>query len=100
MNPRRLPVAAAILLGCVAVVVVAAMGAPAGMPDWSGQWENVGATPDASGGFNQSLDDVLKKMQWGPPNKPELQARVDKIQASERKRLDTIARGDDAGGEE
>ena len=98
MNPRRLPVAAAILLGCVAVVVVAAMGAPAGMPDWSGQWENVGATPDASGGFNQSLDDVLKKMQWGPPNKPELQARVDKIQASERKRLDTIARGEDPGG--
>src|SRR6202034_3928177 len=98
MNLQRPALAAAILLGCGAVVVVAATGAPAGMPDWSGQWENVGATPDASGGFNQSLDDVLKKMQWGPPNKPELQARVDKIQASERKRLDTIARGEDPGG--
>jgi hypothetical protein len=74
------------------------MGAPAGMPDWSGQWENVGGTPDASGGFNQSLDEVLKTMQWSPPNKPELQARVDKIVASERKRLDAIARGEDPGG--
>jgi hypothetical protein len=73
-------------------------GAPPVMPDWSGQWENVGATPDASGGFNESLDDVLKKMQWGPPNKPELQARVEKIQAGERKRLDAIARGEDPGG--
>ena len=51
-----------------------------------------------SGGFNQSLDDVLKKMQWGPPNKPELQARVDKIVASERKRLEAISRGEDPGG--
>jgi hypothetical protein len=91
--PRRLALAAAILLGSVA-----SMGAPAGMPDWSGQWENVGGTPDASGGFNQSLDEVLKTMQWSPPNKPELQARVDKIVASERKRLDAIARGEDPGG--
>ena len=68
------------------------------MPDWSGQWENVGATPDASGGFNQTLDDVLKKMQWSPPQKPELQARVEKIQARERHRLDLIAQGKDPGG--
>ena len=93
MTPRRLALAAAILLGCVAT-----MGASSGMPDWSGQWENIGATPDATGGFNQSLDDVLKKMQWGPPNKPELQARVDKIVASERKRLEAISRGEDPGG--
>jgi hypothetical protein len=95
---RRPALAAGILLACVAVVVVAATGAPTGMPDWSGQWENVGATPDASGGFNQSLDDVLTKMQWGPPSKPEVQARVDKIVASERKRLEAISRGEDPGG--
>src|SRR5271154_148803 len=74
------------------------MFAQTGMPDWSGQWENVGGTPDASGGFNQSLDDVLKNMQWSPPNRPELQARVDKMVASERKRLEAISRGEDPGG--
>src|SRR5271170_2183096 len=93
MTLRRLALAAAILLGCAA-----SMHAQTGMPDWSGQWENVGGTPDASGGFNQSLDQVLKTMQWGPPNKPELQARVDKIVASEHKRLEAIARGEDPGG--
>jgi hypothetical protein len=93
MTPRRLAIAAAILLGSVA-----SLGATTGLPDWSGQWENVGGTPDASGGFNQSLDQVLKTMQWGPPNRPELQARVDKIVASERKRLEAIARGEDPGG--
>jgi hypothetical protein len=98
MTGRRLALAAAIVLGTVASVFAAAVGPPAGMPDWSGQWENVGGTPDASGGFNQSLDDVLKNMQWSPPNKPELQARVDKIQASERHRLDLIAQGKDPGG--
>ncbi|MGA8767485.1 MAG: hypothetical protein WB559_10730 [Candidatus Acidiferrales bacterium] len=98
MTPRRLALAATIMLGCVAVIGMETMGAPTGMPDWSGQWENVGATPDASGGFNQSLDEVLKRMQWGPPNKPELQARVDKIVASERERLDAISRGEDPGG--
>jgi hypothetical protein len=102
VKPRRF-ITAAILLGCAALVFIparkiAAAGAPAGMPDWSGQWENVGATPDASGGFNETLDDVLKKMQWSPPQKPELQARVEKIQARERHRLDLIAQGKDPGG--
>jgi hypothetical protein len=96
-------VVAAIVTGCAALVFVtapkiAAAGPPAGMPDWSGQWENVGATPDASGGFNETLEDVLKKMQWSPPQKPELQARVEKIQARERHRLDLIAQGKDPGG--
>jgi hypothetical protein len=77
---------------------VVSMGASAEMPDWSGQWENVGATPDASGGFNQSLEQVLTRMQWGPPNRPELQARVDKMVAAERKRLEAIGRGEDPGG--
>jgi hypothetical protein len=93
MTSRRLAQAAAILLACVA-----SMGASGGLPDWSGQWEIVGATPDASGGFNQSLEQVLQGMQWGPPNKPELQARVDKIVAGERKRLEAISRGEDPGG--
>ncbi|MBZ5695496.1 MAG: hypothetical protein LAN36_09045 [Acidobacteriia bacterium] len=93
MNLRRLAQAAAILLGCVA-----SMGASGGLPDWSGQWEIVGATPDATGGFNQSLDEVLKTMQWSPPNNPELQARVDKIVAAERQRLEAVNRGEDPGG--
>src|SRR6202167_1104882 len=93
MTLPRLALAAVTLLGCMVSI-----GASAGMPDWSGQWENVGATPDASGGFNQSLDQVLKTMQWGPPNRPELQARVDKMVASERKRLEAISRGEDPGG--
>ena len=93
MTLRRLALAAAILLGCVA-----SMGASGGLPDWSGQWETVGATPDATGGFNQSLDQVLKTMQWSPPNRPELQAKVDKIVAAERKRLEIISRGEDPGG--
>jgi hypothetical protein len=68
------------------------------MPDWSGQWENVGATPDATGGFNQSLEQVLKGMQWSPPNNATTQARVDRIVAMEKKRLEAVARGEDPGG--
>jgi len=49
-------------------------------------------------GFNQSLDQVLKTLQWGPPNKPEVQARVDRIVTMEHKRLEAIARGEDPGG--
>jgi hypothetical protein len=88
--------ASAIVFGCVA-----AMGAssrPATMPDWSGQWENVGATPDATGGFNQTLEQVLKDLQWSPPNNPATQAKVDRIVASEKKRLEAVARGEDPGG--
>jgi hypothetical protein len=92
MTLRRLAQAAAILLCCVA-----SMGASAGFPDWSGQWENVGATPDASGGFDQSLDEVLKGMQWGPPNKPEVQATVDKVVAMEQKDMEAMRRGEDPG---
>jgi hypothetical protein len=91
--------AAALLLVCAAAA--ATMGGSTestDLPDWSGQWENVGSTPDATGGFNQSLAQVLKDMQWSPPNKPETQARVDKIVAMERKRLEEVARGEDPGG--
>ena len=101
MTLRRTALAAAIVLICAAALVgtlAATTGAPTVMPDWSGQWENVGATPDASGGFNQSLKQVLTQMQWSPPSKPEVQARVDKIVAMEEQRLDAIAHGIDPGG--
>ena len=91
---RRLATPTMILLGCLGTVG----STQAGLPDWSGQWENVGATPDATGGFNQSLEQVLKTLQWGPPNKPEVQARVDRIVTTEHKRLEAIARGEDPGG--
>ena len=72
---------------------MATVGA-SGLPDWSGQWENVGATPDATGGFNQSLERVLKRMQWSPPNNAAAKARVDTMQAMEHARLAAIARGE------
>ena len=93
MTPRRLAQAAAILLGCAVT-----MGASSGLPDWSGQWENVGATPDATGGFNQSLEQVLKEMEWSPPLNAATKAKVDAMQAGERKRLDAVARGEDPVG--
>jgi hypothetical protein len=93
MIPRRLALTAAILLCCAA-----ALAAQTRMPDWNGQWENVGATPDATGGFNQTLEQVLTGMQWSPPNNPATQARVDKMVAMERKRLEAVARGEDPGG--
>lgn len=38
------------------------------LPDWAGQWEIAGATPSASGGYAQSLEEVLHEMRkWGPP---------------------------------
>lgn len=98
---RRCALTAAIVLGCAATLPTTpatAAGASPELPDWSGQWENVGATPDASGGFNQTLEQVLTKMQWSPPNNPQVQAQVDKLVAGEKKRLEEIARGEDPGG--
>ncbi|MGZ3280275.1 MAG: hypothetical protein ACXU82_02605 [Caulobacteraceae bacterium] len=38
------------------------------LPDWSGQWEIEATRPDATGGFEHSLDEVVKGMRaWGPP---------------------------------
>lgn len=91
MNLRGLALAAGILLVCGAAI---ATGAPQRLPDWSGQWENVGATPDASGGFNQSLDQVLKQMEWSPPLNAATKAKVDAMQARERARLAAVARGE------
>ena len=73
MSARKSLSAGATLL----VACVAATGASAQLPDWSGQWENVGATPSPDGGFYESLDEVLKELQWAPPLKPEARAVVE-----------------------
>jgi hypothetical protein len=96
MIRRKLTLAAAVVAGCVAAM--GASNGPAAMPDWSGQWENVGGTPDATGGFNESLEQVLKELEWSPPLNAAIKAKVDAMQARERKRLDAVARGEDPGG--
>jgi len=104
MISRQTALGAAIALGCAATLALAttlvakAGAASTELPDWSGQWENVGATPDATGGFNQTLDQVLKQMEWSPPLNAATKAKVDAMQARERKRLEAVARGEDPGG--
>ena len=71
---------------------------PPKLPDWSGQWENVGATPSPDGGFYEPLDQVLKQLEWSPPSKPEVQVAVDKIAAAQRKAMDAMRKGIDPGG--
>jgi hypothetical protein len=58
-------------------------GTQAELPDWSGQWEIIGSTPNASGGFEQSLDEALGAVrQWGPPPyKPNIHAMVEQAEA-------------------
>ena len=73
---RKLALAATLLLCCAAGIQ-----AQTKMPDWSGQWEIVGVTPNASGGVQESFEQVLKEMQWSPPNKPEVQATLDQMAA-------------------
>ena len=87
---RRLAIAAVALLACA---TTAGAQQARTMPDWSGLWENVGGTPDPSGGFNESLDWVLTHLEWSPPNNAATQAKVDAMQAGERKRLDDVAHG-------
>jgi hypothetical protein len=81
-------------LGATLLCCAATLNAQTGLPDWSGQWEIVGAAPNASGGFQDSLDQVLKEMQWSAPNKPEVQARLDQAAVSEQKRMEAIHRGE------
>jgi len=76
----RLALVAATILCCTGT-----LGAQTRMPDWSGQWEIVGVTPNASGGVQESFEQVLKQMQWWPPNRPEVQARLDQIAAAQLK---------------
>ena len=77
----------------IACCALAARAQAAKLPDWSGQWEFVGATPSPSGGMNQSLEDVLAKLQWGAPNRPELQGIVNQEMQNGRKIREMIAHG-------
>jgi hypothetical protein len=51
------------------------------LPNWTGQWEIVGVTLDATGGIKESLQEVLGAMRkWGePPYKPEVKPIFDQI---------------------
>ncbi len=80
------------------VLGAAATAAAAPLPDWTGQWENVGATPSPDGGFYEPLEQVLKELQWAPPNRPETQAAVDKMVAAQRKAMQAMREGKDPGG--
>ena len=93
MSLRRLALTAAILL-CRA----ATLGAQTRMPDWSGQWELAAGTPNASGTFEESLDEVLNTMQWAPPNTPQTQAMVKLVNDYLHEQLDAIHSGTDPGG--
>lgn len=68
------------------------------LPNWTGQWEIVGVTPDAQGGYVQSLDEVVKGMRkWGPPPyKPAVKIAFEKTAAEVKKRSDAAANGTDA----
>lgn len=93
MNPLRTAQTAAVLLA-----LTAAAGASAQLPDWSGQWQNVGATPSPDGGFYQSLDEVLHKLPWAPPLKPAAQAAVAKVVARQKQAMKEMREGIDPGG--
>jgi hypothetical protein len=90
---RRALAAVALLLACAA-----AKGVSAQLPDLSGQWENVGATPSPDGGFYEPLEQVLRELEWSPPLKRETQAAVDKMVAAQRKAMEAMRAGIDPGG--
>ena len=92
MIRKKFMLVIAVAAACAAGV--AATGQSSGLPDWSGQWENVGATPDATGGFNESLEWVLAHLEWSPPLNAATKAKVDAMQKRERARLDAVARGE------
>ena len=98
MSPSRSARHAAALLVASATAASASAQSPPKLPDWSGQWENVGATPSPDGGFYEPLEQVLKELEWAPPSKPEVQAAVDKIVAAQRKAMDAMRKGVDPGG--
>jgi hypothetical protein len=98
VSPSRSARHAAALLVASATAASASAQSPPKLPDWSGQWENVGATPSPDGGFYEPLEQVLKELEWAPPSKPEVQAAVDKIVAAQRKAMDAMRKGVDPGG--
>ena len=98
MSATRSTLHAAALLVAGAAAANASAQSPPKLPDWSGQWENGGATPSPDGGFYEPLDQVLKELEWSPPSKPEVQAAVDKIVAGQRKAMEAMRKGIDPGG--
>jgi hypothetical protein len=97
----RLARAATHVLACAAALGLALAATRASaqkLPDWSGQWENVGATPSPDGGFYEPLEQVLKELEWSPPLKPEVRAAVDKVVAAQRKAIEAMRAGIDPGG--
>jgi hypothetical protein len=77
---------------------VSAACTPAQPPDWSGQWENVGATPSPDGGFYEPLEQVLKELEWSPPLNAESQAVIDRVVAGQRAAVEAMRQGKDPGG--
>jgi hypothetical protein len=70
--------------------------APARLLDWSGQWEIRGQTPNAAGGFEQSVEEaVAAARKWGPPPyTPLMQPKIERFETfRERRRQDTIKNG-------
>src|SRR5580658_2299217 len=92
-----LPAALVTVMLTAYIPAIAASPEPS-LPDWSGQWQQVGATPSPDGGFYNSLDLVLKQMEWSPPNKPAVQAKIDKVVAEERKEMAAVRNGANPGG--
>jgi hypothetical protein len=90
----------AALLTALFLICLMTMGATSssGLPDWSGQWKIVGVTPSPNGGFYESLDTVLKDLQWSPPNKPAVQAKIDKVVSAEKKEMEAVLHGANPGG--
>ncbi len=98
---RGRPVLAAAILAALSTGCAGATGvssSSSGLPDWSGEWQQVGATPNPDGGFDDSLSKVLKEMDWSPPMKPALRAKVDEIDAAERKEMEAVLHGANPGG--
>jgi hypothetical protein len=64
------------------------------LPNWTGQWEIVGITSDASGGLVESPEEVLQAMrQWGPPPvRPEFQGAFNNAVAQVRQFSEVTAR--------
>jgi predicted ribosomally synthesized peptide with SipW-like signal peptide len=64
------------------------------LPNWTGQWEIVGITSDASGGLVESPQEVLQAMrQWGPPPvRPEFQGAFNNAVAQVQRFSEATAR--------
>jgi hypothetical protein len=95
---KQVSVLLALLLGAT-VAHAASSGAErarvyARLPNWTGQWEIVGITSDASGGLVESPEEVLQAMrQWGPPPvRPEFQGAFNNAVAQVQQFSEATAR--------